>query len=216
MMPWQGSDAELLDLARRGDTATAAAAAYDRFSGDVNRLVWRVLGADSDHDDLVHQVFVHLIAGLPKVRDPGALPVWMASVCVKTVRSEIRRRRVRRFFHAGDADVAHVAAPVEDREARDLLERAYTILEGMPVDERIAFALRYVDERPLLEVAQACSCSLATIKRRLTRAEQRFTRLAARDPSLAERLSRSRRWDPQENSNGPRGAGAGRSAKESA
>jgi RNA polymerase sigma-70 factor (ECF subfamily) len=182
----------------------------------VNRLVWRVLGADSDHDDLVHQVFVQLLAGLPKVRDPEALAVWMASVCVKTVRTEIRRRRVRRFFNVSDANIAHVAAPVEDREARDLLERTYAILETFPVDERIAFILRYVDERPLLEVAQACACSLATVKRRIHRAEQRFTRLASRDPALAERLGKSRRWDAPENPNAPYRAGAGRSAKESA
>ena len=64
------------------------------------------------------------------------------------------------------------------------------MLDTLPADERIAFALRYIDERPLLEVAEACDCSLATIKRRLSKAEQRFTRLAQRDTVLAERLAR--------------------------
>src|SRR5215208_846369 len=122
-MAWLGTDAELLDLAKHGDPSAAAAAVYDRFALDVNRLVWRLLGADAEHDDVVQQVFVHIIAGLTKVRDAEALGVWMASVCVKTVRSEIRRRRVRRFFLVGGVQVNRVAAPVQDHDARDLLEK---------------------------------------------------------------------------------------------
>lgn len=194
-MSWSGTDAELLWLARHGDPAAAARAVYSRFSEDVNRLVWRVLGADSEHDDVVHQVFVHIIAGLPKVREPETLPAWMASVCVKTVRSEIRRRRVRRFFHIGSSDIGNVAAPVEDHEARNLLEKVYAVLDVMPADERIAFTLRYIDERPLLEVAEVCECSLATIKRRISRAEKRFARLASRDAAMSERLLRGRGSD---------------------
>src|ERR1041384_6408769 len=108
-MSWSGTDAGLLWLARHGDPAAAARAVYSRFSNDVNRLVWRVLGADAEHDDVVHQVFVNVMGGLHKVRDPEALSVWMGSVCVKTVRSEIRRRRRRRFFLLDSAPVAHVA-----------------------------------------------------------------------------------------------------------
>jgi len=197
-MAWTGTETQLLELARRGDTASVAAAIYDLYSADVNRLVWRVLGADPEHDDVVHHVFIQLVTGIAKLRDPEAMRVWMASVCVKTVRTEIRRRRLRRFFAAGDADRRPIAAPAEDHEARDLLERTYAILDSLPADERIAFALRYIEELPLAEVAGACDCSLATIKRRLGKAETRFTRLAAREPALAERLKQGRRWDVRE------------------
>jgi RNA polymerase sigma-70 factor, ECF subfamily len=192
-MAWSGSDEELLALARRGDRAAAASAVYGRFAEDINRLVWRVLGADAEHDDVVHQVFVNIVSGLAKVRDAERLGAWMTSVCVKTVRTEIRRRRVRRFFHAGPSEIHRIAAPVEDHEARQLLEKVYTLLDALPADERIAFVLRYIDERPLLQVAEACECSLATIKRRLGRAEQRFKKLAQRDAAVAERLARGTR-----------------------
>jgi RNA polymerase sigma-70 factor (ECF subfamily) len=186
-------DAELLSLVRGAERDAAAALLYDRFCGDVNRLVWRLLGADGEHDDIVQQVFLHLLAGVARVRDEAALPAWVAAVCVKTVRSEIRRRRVRRFFQLGaGARSQTVATPVEDYEARDLLERTYTVLEAMPANERIAFVLRYAEERALVDVAAACGCSLATIKRRLQRAERRFVRLSARHPALAERLARGR------------------------
>jgi RNA polymerase sigma-70 factor (ECF subfamily) len=136
---------------------------------------------------------VQILSGLAKVRDAERLGAWMTSVCVKTVRTEIRRRRVRRFFHTGPAEVTRIAAPVEDHDARELLERVYALLDALPANERIAFVLRYIDERPLLQVAEACGCSLATIKRRLSKAEKRFTQLAQRDRAIAERLARGTR-----------------------
>ncbi|MFY0537503.1 sigma factor-like helix-turn-helix DNA-binding protein [Nannocystis pusilla] len=70
------------------------------------------------------------------------------------------------------------------RAARADLRRALRL----PADERIAFALRFIDEQPLGDVAAACDCSLATVKRRLSAAQARFRRLAERDPMLAEHL----------------------------
>jgi len=180
--------AELVEMARRGDARTGAAL-FDRCEAQVNRIVWRVLGADDSHDDLVQQVFVALLKGLLRVRDPEAFPGWVAAVTVNTVRSELRRRRIRRLWLLGAPEaLEQAAAPAPPHEARELLRRTYAVLEKLPSDERIAFGLRYVDEMPLAEVAEACDCSLATIKRRLRSAKARFRRLAHHDPMLAERL----------------------------
>src|SRR5687767_3895277 len=83
----QASAAELLRLAVAGDPRTGTIL-FDRCEAQVNRLVWRVLGADEEHDDLVQQVFVALLAGLRRVRDPAALHGWVAAVTINTVRSE--------------------------------------------------------------------------------------------------------------------------------
>lgn len=179
--------AELLRLAIAGDPRTGTLL-FDRCEAQVNRLVWRVLGADEDHDDVVQQVFVALLAGLRRLRDPEALHGWVAAVTINTVRTEIRRRRVRRLLF-GEARALDLAeAPPASAEDRELLRRTYAALERLPADERIAFALRFIDERPLAWIAAACDCSLATIKRRIGSAQARFRRIAARDPALAERL----------------------------
>lgn len=177
----------LLELARVGDPRTGAAL-FDLVGAQVNRVVWRVLGADEDHDDLVQQVFVALLAGLSRVREPEALRGWVAAVTVNTVRSEIRRRRVRRWFGGQTTPSEWVHTPAASHETRELLERTYAVLARLPADERIAFALRFIDEQPLSDVAAACDCSLATIKRRISAAQARFRRLAERDPALAEHL----------------------------
>ncbi len=184
---------ELLRLALAGDPRTGALL-FDLCEGQVNRLVWRVLGADMDHDDLVQQVFVALLAGLRRLRDPAALRGWVAAVTINTVRSEIRRRRVRRMLFGDEPRAFDLAeAPPSSLAERELLQRTYAALERLPADERIAFALRFIDEQPLAEIAASCDCSLATIKRRISAAQSRFQRIAARDPVLAERLRDGKR-----------------------
>jgi RNA polymerase sigma-70 factor (ECF subfamily) len=195
VMDWQRDDRKLLAALRRGNAA-AAAAFFDRFGAMVNRLVWRVLGADPDHDDIVQQVFLNALDNVGRVRDGNKLAGWLMAVTINTARGEIRRRKHRRRVWADETRVAAEPGPRTDHAAREGLRRAYHLFDRMPPDERIAFILRYVEQQPLDEVATACSCSLATIKRRIKKAENRFTSLAAQDPVLAERLQTGRWSSP--------------------
>ena len=61
----------------------------------------------------------------------------------------------------------------------------------MPVDERVAFSLRYIEEMSLEETAEACKVSLATVKRRLGKSRKRFAILAAKCPILLEWIEKS-------------------------
>jgi RNA polymerase sigma-70 factor (ECF subfamily) len=162
----------------------AAAAFYDRFQRDVNRLVWRLLGADPDHHDLVQQVFCKLLEKIGSVRDPATLSGWVQLVTVNTVYSELRRRRVRRFWSraiepADDSPAVH-ATP----ETRELLRRAYELLALLPAADHVAFVLHYVDERSLREVADLTGASTATVKRRIARARAKLHAAAASDAAI--------------------------------
>ena len=55
----------------------------------------------------------------------------------------------------------------------------------MPVNDRIAFVLRYVEELELKEIARMTDCSLATVKRRVVRGRETFLKKASCDPVLA-------------------------------
>lgn len=189
------SDEELLDRLRRADPE-AAALLYDRFVSDVNRLIWRLLGADDEHDDLVQQVFCRLLGAARKVRDPALLGPFVLRVTVNTVRSELRKRAVRRRFFRVEEDLDRFEAVAPDLERALLLKRTFEILGAMPVNERLVLSLRYLDDRPLDEVASMSGTSLATVKRRLARARERFSALAASCSPIAERLDAESRRVP--------------------
>lgn len=179
-------DARLLERARAGDPEVGAAL-YDRFADLVNRVVYRVMGADTELDDLVQQVFIKVLGGIGRVEDPAALQAWVCAICVNTVRSEIRRRRIRSIVRSSPHPPDTFAAET-DHEARALLRQVYGVLDRLPVEQRLAFTLRFIDGRSLTEVAQMCGCSLATVKRRIVRARERFEVHARRHPDLVERL----------------------------
>jgi RNA polymerase sigma-70 factor (ECF subfamily) len=93
-----------------------------------------------------------------------------------------------------DDELPEVDAGVAPGEIQDAMRATYAVLEKLSPDERIAFALRYVDGMELTEVAAACGRSLATIKRVLARAGVRFEAEARRHPVLLAWLEGGTRW----------------------
>jgi len=190
-----GSDAALVEGIRAGQVS-ARAALFDRHAAHVQRVLARVLGHDPDLADLVQDVFVRAFAGIDALEDPAVLRGWLTSIAVFTARGCIRRRTVRRWLGLLPAreEPPEVAAVTPTEDVSAALRATYAVLARLPADERIAFALRFVDGMELTDVARAAGTSLATIKRRLARAEQRFLALARREPALREWIEGGARW----------------------
>lgn len=194
VLPFPGDDAALVAAMRAGN-ASAVAAFHDRHERLVTHLLVRVLGAEPDLADLRHDVFVRALAGLHELKDPAALRSWLTSVTVFTARSHILRRSRRRWLRFLPwTDVPEVPAPAATGEVVGALRATYALLERMPADERIVFSLRFIEGFELTEVASACRVSLATVKRRITRAEERFLAMAREHPVLAEWVEGGTRW----------------------
>ena len=181
---------EQLAARLREDAVRATAELHARFAPDVNRLVWRLLGADPDHNDIVQQVFCKIMLNGHKLRDLGRLSAWVQSITVNTVYEELRRRDVRRVFQRDSNNVAFHPDLVRDVEVRDLLLRAKRIIDRVPAKERIVFMLHFVEGRPLAEVAELCDYSLATAKRRLAAANRRFSAMVGKNADLMRLLER--------------------------
>jgi RNA polymerase sigma-70 factor (ECF subfamily) len=81
--------------------------------------------------------------------------------------------------------VPEPAIPARDPATDEALRATYRILDMLPVDERIALVLRFAAEMTIAEAARAAHVSLATLKRRVQRAERRFLELAETEPALA-------------------------------
>jgi RNA polymerase sigma-70 factor, ECF subfamily len=192
--PFGGDDAALVLGFRRGDPG-ARAALYDRYADHVHRVLYRLLGVDRDLADLHHDVFVRALASLSKLEDPSALKGWLSMIAVHVAHTSITRRRRRSWlwFLPGD-EVPDVPSSAASGEVLDALRATYAVLDTLPVDERVAFALRFIDGMELTEVAAACDTSLATVKRRLGRAGARFEAAARKQPALESWLEGGTRW----------------------
>src|SRR5512135_1032195 len=85
-LPFRGDDAALVKALLGGHPA-AAVAFHERFAGKVHALLYRMLGADQELEDTVHDVFVRALEALPNLRDPAALDSWVMGVTVRTART---------------------------------------------------------------------------------------------------------------------------------
>ncbi len=165
----------------------AAEEVYDRFSGFIHARVWKMLGADQDHDEVVHEVFINIVTSIRKLKEDDALVEWIRAVTYNTVLRELRSRRYKRR----QIPMAVIPDEVEcrgDFMASVLLGRAFSVLSEMDPEEHSVFVLRFVEGYSLEEVAQLCSCSLATAKRRIRSAREEFSARAGKDPVLSSRL----------------------------
>lgn len=189
ILSMQSTDDELLQLAQ-SDPRRAAARLYDRFCDDVNRVIFRLLGPDSEHDDLVQETFLRVVAHINQVREAARLNSWVVSVAVNVVLSELKRRKLRRWLLAEKTKTVALADDGPDHESREILREVFRVLSAMPATERTFFALRHLDHRTVPEIAQLVGVSVPTVKRAIGKAERRFQILALRmHPHLATRFA---------------------------
>lgn len=196
-LSFAGDDVALV-AALRLNHPGAKAALFDRYVKLVERIITHVLGVDAELADVLQEVFTRALASIHSLKDPAALQPWLSRVATLTarrvLRTRVRRSWLRRFANAEEEERHEPAMAGPDVEARQAVHAVYAVLEQLSTDERIAFALRYIDGMELMEVAHACEVSLSTLKRRLRRAEQRFLAIARRQPSLADWIKGGSRW----------------------
>lgn len=196
-VPFSGDDAALVRGVREGNPS-AKAELFNRYAPQLERLITHLLGYDAELADILQETFVSALRSLNSLKDPAALKPWLFTIATLTARRALRSRSRRRWlrFFTDEAEEARYEPRTEpsNEDARRAAREVYAILARFPVDERLPFALRYVNGLELVAVASACNVSLATIKRRLQRAERRFVRAASAVPALADRLESGERW----------------------
>jgi RNA polymerase sigma-70 factor (ECF subfamily) len=189
-------DAAIVSGLRRDET-WAKAAFFDRCAPYVERIIKSILGHHK-HDelsDVIHDTFVQALGSLQNLRDPAALVGWVQSVAAHTAYKVIRARRGRRWLlFWAPVEMPDVTVEGVSPELTEAYRRTYELLERLPADERLAFALRFIEGLELNQVAEMCDVSLATIKRRLAKAEKRFASAAQRDNVLRDWLEEGGRW----------------------
>jgi RNA polymerase sigma-70 factor (ECF subfamily) len=163
------------DLVRRakGGEEWAHEMIYRRHVRLIATTAQRLLRDSSDVDDIVHETFLIAFEKIDRLIDPDALRGWLVRIAVSRVH---RRFRWRRFVSLIGGE--HPGAALEEQASRDaspeqkaelaLIDRA---LARMPLKLRTPWVLRHVIGCQLEDVAAACECSLATVKRRIVEAE---------------------------------------------
>jgi RNA polymerase sigma-70 factor (ECF subfamily) len=146
--------------------------AFRRFGPVVGRKALRILGRRDEADDLVQDVFMAAHRRAAALREPQALLAWLLVTAVRLARRRLQTRRLRQFLHLDQAGPYEAIVDRATHPAERLLAaRLYRALDRLPVEARLAWTLRRVDDEPIDRVAALCGCSVATAKRRIAAAE---------------------------------------------
>lgn len=167
---------------------------WHRYAPHARRILLRVIGPREVVDDLLQDVFVQAMSGAHAIRRPDALEGWISIIAVHRARRWLRTQQRWRWLTPWSDGVERSAfAAVADDATREATRALHAILARLAVDEQLAFALRHIDGREVAEVAALCECSLATLKRRLARAEAFVMQHAREDARLRDWLG-GERW----------------------
>lgn len=170
----------LVRAAMRGDGG-AAEQLFLRCAPELSAWVSRVVLGSDDAQDIVQDTFVAALLELKKLKQPESFRGWLRTIALTQIRRRFRRQRLlRRLGFSTDPSQSEVDALISDAapaEVRHEVRQVAALLQRLPADEALAFTLRRVEGYRLEEIAAHLGLSLATVKRRLSAAEARFTAL---------------------------------------
>jgi len=154
----------------------AEVAVWHRYAAFVHQVAHRSLGSRHDAEDILQQVFFCLFTRIDTLQKPSALRSFIFSITVRTLKSELKRRRVRRWVTLSETgEMPDASVPGVDPAAAQLLRGLYRALDRLGVEDRTIFVLRHIQEMTLEEVAEVMQLSLATVKRRLQKSNQKVS-----------------------------------------
>jgi RNA polymerase sigma-70 factor (ECF subfamily) len=183
------SDEALARALMSGDRR-AGAEVWRRYSKLVFRLLLRHLGTRDEAHDITQEVFCQILRSVRTLRDPTLLRSWVVSVALRTLKWQIRKRRMWAWVGLTEATVVEPSTQSLDSEAQHMVRQFLRVLDTLGTREQTIFVLRYVEGFRLAEIAQATHVSIATVKRDLARLSQQVSEMVAGDHDLMARLGR--------------------------
>ncbi len=168
------TDADLVQAALAGDRP-AKSALYRRYVDMVAATAYRLLGRDTELEDIVQETFITAFASLARLERPQAFSAWLARIAVGTAVATLRRRRLLTRLGLLRSEPLQLETLIASNAPPDVaaeLRAVYRVLESLPVAERVVLVLRRVEELSLQQVADRTTWSLAKVKRKLVLAER--------------------------------------------
>jgi RNA polymerase sigma-70 factor (ECF subfamily) len=178
------ADAAILAAAAGGERERAAALLFDRHGEVMRRVLHRILGPSDEVQDARQEALLRTLDRLDRVETAAELRPFACGVAAFVAREHLRKRARRRWLRFSAPEDVPEPEP-ERSEAKDAMRAVYRVLDQLDADDRVAFCLRVIDGMELEEVAGACGVSLATAKRRIAHARDRFLLHARRQPELS-------------------------------
>jgi RNA polymerase sigma-70 factor (ECF subfamily) len=179
------SDLQLAESATAGEER-AARTIVERLMPRVRTTVHYLTPRDRDADDLVQLSLIEILRSVAGFRGECSLEVWSHRIVVRTTMRYLKERRARSDYASPVAEVCAVdsSTPEEHTERFQLRRHLKSLLERLPLEQRMALVFRYVHSCTPTEIAVITDVPLNTVRERLRIGRKRLRRYLMREPSL--------------------------------
>ncbi|MFN2623561.1 MAG: RNA polymerase sigma factor, partial [Chthoniobacterales bacterium] len=176
--PEDAEDIRLMGLASAGDMA-AFEQLVERHQRLVVGTVGRMLGTNSDAEDIAQQVFVRVWKNLKRYEPRAKFTTWLLKITRNLVFNELRRRS-RHPAVPLQSETDEEERPLKDDHAvspdatlleHELQEAVDAAIAQLPETQRMAVILRRYEELSYEEIAEALDQSVSAVKSLLFRAQ---------------------------------------------
>lgn len=169
-------DQDLIHQIKNGN-ANAFRFLVSKYEKLVFGIVWRIMGNDSDLEDIAQDVFMKVYRGLGKFRGDAKLSTWIASIAWKTSADYLRRRSRGQIFQdtlpeVSDVSDWMVSSVQQEVDANDLKRVLQESIEQLPVHYKTVLTLFYLEEFSCAEIEKITDMPAGTIKSYLNRARK--------------------------------------------
>ena len=181
-------EAKILQDAASGN-AEAFRKIFAKHRSDVQRLVFRMMGARSDLDDVVQEVFIQVFRSLRDFRGQAKFSTWLHRVTVNVVLMQ-RRAAKSRPTYAEEAPADVVAdegqvLPDEDAARRERMRAFGRLLDRLAEKKRDVFVLHELEGMSPQEISEVVGAPVLTVRTRLFYARRELEAMMGEEPSLA-------------------------------
>ena len=170
-------DTALMAKVAHGDTV-AFERLVERHQSLVIGTVGRMLGHNSDVEDVAQQVFIRVWKGAPRYRPTAKFTTWLLTITRNLVFNEARRRK----RHPGDILDVHEGeealaltdparhVPDEELLEAELQRTIESAIRALPEKQRMAVLLRRYESKSYEEIGEVLGLTVPAVKSLLFRA----------------------------------------------
>ena len=143
-----------------------------RHAASVFRVVRSAVRQEADAEDVAQEVFLASYRALPRLRDPGRYRAHLMAIAARKSADYLRRRGSQPLPLEQDP-----LAPTP-RDHADLLTVVRDVVETLPAEARLIFALRHHEGLSCVQIASLLDRPEGTIYSRLSRTHAAIRRAA--------------------------------------
>jgi RNA polymerase sigma-70 factor, ECF subfamily len=165
------TDRELFALIA-GDSEPAFSEFVNRYKNRLYNFIFRIISEKETAEDILQDTFLRVYNQRKNYSPDYALSTWVYTIALNLVRSELRKRKLRKYLSLDflkeetDAELPDTTNP-EPGMLKPILEKA---VKSLPPEYRLAFVLCDINRLPYDEIAEIMRVPVGTVKSRINRA----------------------------------------------